>query len=231
MRIIEHYHQPKRLLLVWQAREHARRSRHVVGELRLNDDGEVNFSYLVESDDFAAAKERGFDGYPAFDVEVEHHNQGVMSAFMRRLPPKSRADFSRYLELHRINAGLSDFQLLAYTGAKLTNDGFEIVCLFDETPAPFEFMAEIAGYRHHGGLNSASKYLEQAVSFVAEPENPKDSNALALYAMSEHIGYVDRVRARRIKELMVSDANITAHVERINGTPDRPLLHLFVSVR
>ena len=231
MRIIEHYHQPKRLLLVWQAREHARRSRHVVGELRLNDDGEVNFSYLVESDDFAAAKDRGFDGYPAFDVEIEHHNQGVMSAFMRRLPPKSRADFSRYLELHRINAGLSDFQLLAYTGAKLTNDGFEIVCLFDETPAPFEFMAEVAGYRHHADLSRVAEYLEQPATFEAEPDNEQDPNALAVNVQGKKIGYVDRVRACRIKELMASDANISAHVDRINGTPDRPLLHLFVSVR
>lgn len=231
MNIICHYHTPNRLLLVWQARDNTARSRHVVAEV-VDIGGSVSLNYLFESEDFKRARARGFDGHPAFRISQQTHTNSVLEAFMRRLPPRSRGDFGRYLQLHCLSneQALSDFQLLAYTGAKLINDGFELVCLFEQMPLPFEFTLEVAGYRHHGDIAQAQGLIGKRVTFLPEPENRQDSHAIAIYDDQDRIGYVDRIRASLIQRLVTADASINATVTRVNGQPDRPLVYLFVQV-
>lgn len=96
---IEHLVEPTKLLVTWQ--DNRERTRYVVAELiRTND--KVTFRYLVDTDDFRKAGEHGFECYPAFKNVHETHEIGVLDSLMRRLPPRTRADFPQYLENFRI---------------------------------------------------------------------------------------------------------------------------------
>lgn len=128
---LQHVVEPERLLLTWQPPDDGTtiRTRRIVAELTYSDNYEsVTFTYLVDTPDFLAAKAAGFLGYPAFRLKTATHTQGVMSAFMRRLPPRKREDFGAYLTQHWLPNPftLSDFALLGYTGAKLPSDGFAL---------------------------------------------------------------------------------------------------------
>lgn len=150
MRYIEHLVETDRLLLSWQAQDSTQRTRYVVGEVVRNGN-DVALNYFKNSDDYKDACTHGFSGYPAFQTKLEGpHNNQVLEAFNRRLPPKSRSDFGRFLEIRGINLAnnLSEFTLLGYAGAKLPDDGFELVHPFENVEAQFELIIEIAGFRY-----------------------------------------------------------------------------------
>ncbi|MCD6038940.1 MAG: hypothetical protein K0S27_340 [Gammaproteobacteria bacterium] len=70
--------------------------RYIVAELNRMENG-INLTYLVNTEDFRKAQNKGFKSYTAFqDIHKIHHN--VLDAFMRRLPPRTRGDFSEYME-------------------------------------------------------------------------------------------------------------------------------------
>lgn len=229
-RLIEHLVEPQRLLLFWQARESQKRSRYRVGQL-VKQDGHVVLHYDVGAE-MALAKEVGFQGYPAFPLKrLEHHHQ-VMEAFMRRLPPRTRRDFSRYLELRAIpaDAEVSDFALLGYSGAKLPDDGFELVHPFDEPPATFEVLIEIAGFRHEAELEVSELQAGDAVQFVPEPENPIDSSAIRMESKECKLGYVPRGHLDMLNRMLSGGAELVGEVFRFNGTPDRPLVYVLTKI-
>ncbi len=145
-RILEHIIDPKRLLLTWQPVDEAAnvRTRRVVGCLEMKD-GKSVFRYLKDTDDFRKAQQAGFEGYPAFrlnDPNPEHH--GAIESFLRRVPPRSRDDFEKYLLQHRLPWPFifSDMVLLGYTGARLPSDGFALVPDFGPQDAPCDFLLE-----------------------------------------------------------------------------------------
>jgi len=117
MNFIRHIVEPTQLLLAWQSSNEEYRSRYIVAELNLIE-SEVNLRYLINTKDFRKAQTKGFEGYPAFqDFNKIHHN--VLDAFMRRLPPRIRGDFSQYMEgfMLKPDTKLTDFALLGYSGA------------------------------------------------------------------------------------------------------------------
>ncbi len=120
----------------------------MVGEVRLAD-GAVSFRYLTDTEDFRRARDLGFVSYPAFRKLDREYTEGVMAAFQRRVPPRSRGDFSQYLELLRLRASvnLSELGLLAYSAARLPTDGFSLVWPLTEVSAPGEVLLEVAGFR------------------------------------------------------------------------------------
>jgi hypothetical protein len=191
-RFIEHLVEPQRLLLYWQARESKKRSRYRVGQLVMKG-GQVVLQY-DHGPEMAEAKQMGFEGYPAFPLKQVEHSHQVMEAFKRRLPPRSRGDFSRYLELRAIQADaeISDFALLGYSGAKLPNDGFELVHPFDDPPEAFEVLLEVAGFRHEAELDASELNKGDPVQFVPEPENPVDTQAIRMESAGRKLGYVPR---------------------------------------
>ena len=179
-------------MLVWQAPDGSDRSLLPVGELR-EQDSVVTFRYLTSSEDFRKAKELGFVGYPAFRKFEGVYTDGVMDSFLRRLPPRSRGDFSKFLAQWCLpaTATLSDFALLAYAGGKLPSDGFSVLWPLDDIKAPGEILLEVAGFRYQGvRLDELS--VGMPVSFVSEPENPMDALALSVEVAGRRIGYVKR---------------------------------------
>ncbi|WP_347985743.1 HIRAN domain-containing protein [Methylomonas sp. AM2-LC] len=227
MNFINHILQPSRLLLVWQSPEGKSRKRFVVGEVCAVEETYV-FRYLPNTVDFFNAQNEGFMGYPAFRKYSQEYQEGVLDTFLRRVPPRKRGDFHKYLEQWRLAAdiNISDFALLGHTGAKLPNDGFSLINPFDGINAPYQFYIEVAGFRYYResiSLNDIT--IGTAVNFVLEPENDIDPNAVRIETLAGKFGYVNKVQCLAFNRWLKS-STITAWIERINGTDERPLIYI-----
>lgn len=231
MNYIEHVREPHRLLLIWQAAE-GERVRHAVAELVRPEAGPVRLRYLVDTPDFEAARDEGFFNFPAFRKLGLTYDLGVEETFMRRLPPRTRGDYPQYLEKFRLHpeTEISDFALLAYTGAKLPSDGFSILDPLDDVQARCELLLEVAGFRHAAQLGRDEIKIGDPARFVPEPDNPHDQKAVAVYLGAGKIGYVPRQQAPAVQRL-VQEGALEAVVERVNGQPERPLIYLFTRLQ
>lgn len=224
-RFIEHLIEPQSLLLYWQASESKQRSRHHVGQL-IKRDGDVILQYNnnAETD---KAKKLGFQGYPAFSLKTAEHSNQVMEAFNRRLPPRNRRDFGRYLELRAIpaDAEISDFALLGYSGGKLPDDSFELVHPFNNPPTQFELLIEVAGFRYEAQMKIEQLQLGDKVEFIIEPDNEHDPKAIRMEVRGLKLGYVPRGHLNMLNRMISEDATVEGEVFRTNGTSERPLVY------
>lgn len=223
--------EPNRLHLIWQASNSEVRKRFVVGEL-VRSGTSVSLAYHYYSDDLYEALMLGFVGHPAFPLSQPVHHQNVIEIFSRRLPPRNRADYNTYLTRNRlpIDRPLSDFTILGYAGGALPSDGFYCALNLQYEPLPIAMLMEVAGFRYNEGMNFEIPHLlNMPVSFVPEPENPKDSNAVAIYAGPSRLGYVPRYHAGLFKRWSAANM-IVASVERIDGTLTKPQVHLMVHI-
>lgn len=228
---IQHVHEPSRLVLAWQAAdERGNRTRFAVGEITKRE-GNYVLRYYSDTPDVVKAKELGYEGYAAFDVKKSEHTKDVLSAFMRRLPPRSRSDFDQYLQGLRLTptATLSDFGLLGYSGAKLPSDGFSLVDTLEGAGTPGEFLLELAGYRYYPPQLTDSD-IGAEVSLVLEPTNPVDQGAVAVHYNDRKIGFINRLRTPVIKQWMAS-GRTSAVIERFNGRLDKPRAFIFLRVK
>lgn len=227
MNFIEHVHEPQTLLLVWQGPEGSSRIRHTVAELRREGASPVRLRYLVGSESFDAARREGFEVYPAFRKAEQTYDLGVVETFMRRLPPRKREDYAQYLEQFRLRptTEISDFALLAYTGAKLPGDGFSIINPLSPLNGKADVLIEVAGFRHAAEIPLAQLAVGQPVEFVPDDANPHDPEAVAIYAQGSKLGFVPRQQTTAVRRLLAAGA-ITARIERINGSQQRPLVYL-----
>jgi len=228
---VKHIVEPARLLLAWQPSDAHRRRRYIVGEITRNRD-DVTLTYLRDSSDFNKAKECGFDGYPAFKKTDNDYSIGVIDAFMRRLPPRSRGDFEKYLDLLRIpvDTVISDFALLGYSGAKLPSDGFSIIHPFDNVCGPCEFLLEVAGFRYVNNVSIEDIASGDEAVFVPEPENEYDPRAVRIEIDNKKIGYVNRGQVEAMHRWIRDEYIIHAFVERLNGSQERPMVYLYVEI-
>jgi len=235
VRYIEHIIEPIRLLLCWQPPDGTDRKRHIVAELRRHGN-DARLVYLRDTQDYISAKEKGFRGeYPGFPADKDHDH--VLTAFMRRLPPRQRGDFDKFLEAIRIpkDAVISDFALLGYAGARLPSDDFTIVHPFDEAKPPLEFMLLVAGYRYYQNqvpISSLKPGME--ARFELAPENPRDPNAVRVVFPDVSVqtaGYVCRGLLPQFRQWLRSGLEVTGTFERMNGTQAHPLAYVFVTVR
>ena len=231
--MIEKLVEPRRILMAWQPPQmDSDRLRRVVGEVLPEAGGTLRYAW--DTDDFEAARARGFQGHPAFPIDEDRSPRvGVLAPLLRRLPPRDRSDFVEYLALFALPAQvqdrsvLSDFGLLAYTEARLPSDGFGFVNPLDEMGGGLELVTEVSGYRRYRDP-AGDPGLGEAACLVPEPENEKDANAVQVRVGGRCVGYINRVQAPRFRAWLAGEADVTATVYRVNGTSDRPRLHLFV---
>lgn len=231
MNHIKHIVEFEKLNLVWQTESDPKHLRYVVAELICHEN-DVQLRYLKSTQDYQEALSFGFKGYPAFNIENEIHSSGVLDAFRRRLPPRKREDFGKYLEMFRLppDAEISDFALLGYSGAKLPGDEFSIIPSFEEISDPYEFLMEVAGFRRFSIIPVGNIELNSTVTFEAEPNNPVDSNAIKILLRGEQIGYVPRTLLSHFHNWLNEKRVGRAVIERKNGQPERPTLYLFVEL-
>jgi hypothetical protein len=237
MSLISHLCEPTKLLLTWQGLESATnpkaRTRFVVGEITPSADrSTATLRYLRDTVDFNEALSFGFQGYPAFNVKSDETLiMDVLPAFMRRLPPRKREDFSIYLQRHLLPSpfDLSDFALLGYTGARLPSDGFAFSPVFDCTELPCQIVIDLAGTRHHASeADIAMVNIGDEVQLVLEPNNLHDPDAIYASINGKKMGYINRVIKTNVHGWMKC-ANVTATVCKKNGTPERPLIYILVT--
>ena len=232
MRYIEHIVEPKKLLLSWQIASGSDRLRMFVAELIRNGD-DANLVYLKGSEDFSKAQNLGFEKYTGFDTEKEVH-ENVLGSFMKRLPPRNRRDFGRFLDALRLksDAEISDFALLGYSGAKLPDDDFTVIHILENASVPFELMLLVQGYQHYQEqLPFTELSVDMQADFEAEPDNKFDPEAIKVIINGVRAGYVCRGLTGSFHKWMKAGLTISAYVERINGTVQKPKIFLYVSVK
>jgi hypothetical protein len=232
MRYIEHIVEPEKLLLSWQPQPTKGRGRMFIAELIRNGD-DADLIYLLDSDEFRKAQSLGFKKYTGFSANQRIHEK-VLFTFMKRLPPRSRGDFGKYLDSLRIrkDAEISDFALLGYSGAKLPDDDFAVIHTFENGVPPFELLLHVQGYRYYvEQLPFASIKLEQEALFQAEPENKFDPRAIKIIINGTRAGYVCRGLTESFHKWFAAGYVVTASVERINGIEEQPEIYLYVSVK
>lgn len=235
MNQIEHIIEPNRLWLVWRPGPSvAVRSRRMVAEI-VKAPGEANATlrYLNGTPDYEHAKDEGFKGYPAFDATQHEHSTGVLDSFLRRLPPRKRDDFGKYLRQHRLPVvdKVPDMALLGYTNAKLPSDSFELYPDLVDAKPPLELVIEVAGFRHQGSITTDSIYIGDPVTLKAEPDNAHDPSAVMIFHSGAKVGYLPRAHAPAFLSWMRKGFSVNATIESINGKVDRPLVYLYVTVR
>lgn len=125
--------EPTRLFLTWRNALVQPDIRYVIGSIDL--DISLNdwvFNYLMDTDDYKHAVSQKFDGYPAFTTLKSRHTGNIIESFLHRIFPRSGKSYEDYLHKHNlsIDTPLSDISLLAYTGAKLRLDTFELCADF-----------------------------------------------------------------------------------------------------
>lgn len=240
---IEETGDPKRLILAWQAPyELQDRVRWAVGELTAEGNGGRfryysgdEFGRLNAGRDPSQLEAAGFLGYPAFDRkhagQSDDFRDGVIDAFLRRLPPQTRSDFPRYLAHFRLRSadGLSPLSLLAITEARLPSDGFSLIDPLDAEAPARDVVFEIAGHRHNTEHRQALM-PGQPLDLVPDPGNAHDPNAVRIEAAGALIGHVSRFQAPAFGHWLKVRA-VSAWLLRLNGTPEAPRAFAFVRVR
>ena len=230
MNYIEHIIKPDRLLLLGIPLIGHRMNR-VVAELQRDGDN-ATLRYLCGDRDFELAVGEGFKGYPYLPVKEDAYND-VLDIFSKRLPPRSRGDFSKYLDSIRIknDTEIDDFTLLGYSGAKLPDDDFTLIHPFDNAVAPFEFLMDVSGTRYHDVSNNYDRFqIGSQVEFVPEPDNAWDKEAIAVLCENIKIGYVCRGILPEFHRWLMHGLYVQGLIEKKNGTSERPRIHLFIKV-
>lgn len=204
MSTIEHLFEPSRLFLVWHhLNGDSPQHRRVVGELiRQGDD--ASFRYLKGTEDFKAAINEGFLPFPAFAEEKSSEFQsGALDVFVRRLPPRKREDFKEYLSQYNLppNFSGSAFSLLAYTGARLASDGFELCPDLSDATAPLDFVIEVSGTQYYVDENTSFSEDDE-INFESEPNNRHDENAIKVIHNEKIVGYINKALAPSFSKLL-----------------------------
>lgn len=219
------------LLLSWQSRKGDDSMRRFVGKL-VRQGNDASFEYLRDTPDFNDAREAGFREFPGLPLEGKHGN--VLPLFARRLPPRSRSDFQQYVQSFGIENSndIDDFDLLGYSGAKLPGDDFTFIHPFTGAEPPVELWLLVAGYRYYqDGVSYDQLKIGTEVTFESAPDNPKDPDAIRLLCEDRPLGYVNRGLNKQVGYWINQGYLLTAIIERINGTPEKPIVYLYVEVR
>jgi hypothetical protein len=231
MNFIEHVLNFDKLFLIWQGVNDPSHLRYAVAELTNNASNDVSLRYLTSTDDFKKAMQLGFGGYPAFSIDREVHSNGVLEAFMRRIPSRKREDFNKYLEILRLksDSNINDFTLLGYSGAKLPGDTFSIFPCFENQNNSFEFLMEVAGFSY---MNVAIDEitLGATVSFQSDIENKYDTDAIKISMNGTQIGFVPRILLSVFHKWVNDNRVEKTIIERKNGQADKPTLYALIKI-
>lgn len=195
----------------------------------------------------------GYFGYPAFNYGEENHRNGVLEAFLRRVPPLYREDFDDYLLQYRLSPELKEkfryepYLMLARTGAITSNDHFRLIDPL-ENFSHGQVLLEVQGYRHKvDALTRAGKTLSLGETVMLRPDsdNPHDPNAVKITVLAGNgaeensqdqiiIGHICRFQSAALRRLLLEEqqgaCHIKAQITRLNGRPECPKAYILLMV-
>ncbi|MFE3576575.1 HIRAN domain-containing protein [Lysinibacillus sp. NPDC059133] len=215
------------LWLVWQNAE--TRLFYHIGTLSFTNN-QYEFYYTWQSASGQKVKdalENGYMLHPSFpDLQKCYKANELFAAFDRRLPSEKRADFTQIISELHLSAAPSKMELLEQTRGKLATDtySFEKPLKVENDKLVTAFF--VHGMRHQQDLPTNWADIVKMTNRVylqAEPENPVDKNAIAIYAgMGTKLGFVPRFYATGISALLKRGLQPTIQVDTINdkSTPD-----------
>ena len=227
---VNHIFEPSRLFLAWHhLGEKSQRPRRIVGEL-YKSGSSISFRYLRDTEDYKLAEKEGFIGFPAF-ARSNAIYEDALDAFTKRIPPRKRADFDRYLSQYGLSANFngSILSLLGYTGARLASDSFELCPDYSDITLPADLVIELAGANYH----IAEKPLPaegDTVEFFEEPDNEYDENAIAAYCQQTKIGYISRPLTHGFSEL-IKKTKIEGQILKSSRQQDKVQILVLVKCR
>ncbi len=180
------------LYLIWK--DPVSRRNFTVGRLVHTSECFV-FSYLEDAE---AAKEFGWEYLSAFPDNREYKSSVMFPAFSSRLPDRKRRDINAILKKYQLDQ-YDEFNLLKKSGARLPIDTYEFIDPIFPEDETIQRDFFIMGIRHKAAcMGEDCEQLPDVkigdwLSFVPEPENPNDKNAIRIVTKNgEHLGYVPR---------------------------------------
>lgn len=179
------------IYLVWRKGSGGRR--HIVGSIKRNATDGVRFEYIKEN--IEKAKKDGFVLYESFPDLDKKYIENVLDIFGQRIMRSDRGDLKNFYAFWKIDQNYIDdkYYMLAYTQGMLPTDNYEFLAEFNPIKG-LKFVTEISGLSH---FKVASDLLAvgDKLSFLLEPDNPKDKNAVKVFKGNLSLGYIKRVHS------------------------------------
>ena len=213
-RWISHFSEPSRLLLAWRGtrskrRTHALRCRQAIAQRKRCH------AALSERARGRKAQEARVSGISSLQVRSARTSARRACGLSSPIAATSPAGFDAYKAQFRLkpDLGLTDFALLAYTGARLPSDGFSVVDKLEDVRAPSELVLEIVGHRHWVTKLKSPLHIGEALDLLPEPENPVDKNAVVMKARGNVVGYVNRLQTAAFQKWL-REGSVEATLDR-----------------
>ena len=193
------------LFLIWKNPK--LKQNKVVGVLSKN--GKYEFKYANDIDEL---EKNGFELLIAFpDKSKVYESEKLFPVFSSRLPDPKRQDIKDILKRY----GLKDYdayELLKASGARLPIDSFEFInpiFTWEDGKVIRKFFVSGTGFNLP--CSGAKEHCRVGVKVIdrealrlrAEPENPIDKNAVAIYDnANSKLGYVPAYYAKQVKHML-----------------------------
>jgi hypothetical protein len=190
-----------------------------VGKLDF-EDGYFRFRYTR-----GAKKLHGFDPFPGMpEFDRVYRSVGLFPLFANRLLAKSRPEYQRYLMWSGFlpDSAPEPLVILGRTEGRKETDAIEVFpCPEPSSTGRYVGFFFAHGIRYH--LPNAGPILKQLMAgdrlqLRPQPRNLHDSNAVAIFAHNEPLGYIPRYLAPDVKFLLerCGESDVKLYVDRIN---------------
>lgn len=177
------------IYLVWRKGSGGRR--HVIGKIKNNVTEGVRFEYI--KDNIEAAQKEGFIPYESFPDLDKVYSENVIDIFGQRLMRSDRGDLRNFYNFWKVDKSKVEDRhyMLAYTQGMLPTDNYEFLADFNPIKG-LRFVTEISGLTH---FKISSELLEigDELSYLLEPTNFKDKNAVKVFKGKLALGYIKQV--------------------------------------
>lgn len=202
---------PQLLWLIWQNND--TRQRYHIGNL-IYQDGLFMFQYEFCSKNrcLQEALENGYTPHLAFpELKMIYTSSNLFGPFARRLPSKSRPDYSKLLTKFGLNEDSTEMEFLSVTGGKLATDPYEFANPIYVEDGRLTLGFYIAGWSHYGGDEVIHQLkVGDSLNLNPDPENPKDRFAIKILTSDNRLlGFVPAFYSEALSVASISKAIIT----------------------
>ena len=99
---------------------------HGLEVARVHQEGEQFELHYLKTHSALTARLLGFEGLWGFPISQQSYREGVRDSLLRRVCPRKRTDFKKYLRAHNLPEDWdgTDLELLGLTGGRLPSDSF-----------------------------------------------------------------------------------------------------------